>query len=236
MEKIVIHSPTYEFSLLDHMSCNTEVNIQILEPDQVLRLHSRFIGVDPKRMIILELGGDAQWQKAQNFLFIGQEVIVRIIRSNEPKANVLAFKSKIQRVERNLGYWLLIDYPEELQKVALRHQSRLPISLSSAIVPAKDKENSQKDKPLALGALKDISIKGGAFISSGLNIILCEESYLLKVELSSQLDTELVPITIKNILPIEHDDEAFQYGFTINCSQAKAESIVHKLLMCHLLK
>nr|WP_232847099.1 flagellar brake domain-containing protein [Shewanella nanhaiensis] len=219
------------------MSCNTEVNIQILAPDQVIRLQSRFIGVDPKRMIILELGDDYHWQKAQNFLFIGQEIIVRIIRSNEPKANVLAFKSKIQKVEKNLGYWLLIDYPKELQKVALRHQSRIPISLSSVIVPEKgETEKSQKVKPLALGALKDISIKGGAFVSSGLNTIMCEESYLLKVELSTELDTQLVPITIKNILPIEHDDEAFQYGFTINCSQVKAESIVHKLLMCHLLK
>ncbi|MFT5235313.1 MAG: hypothetical protein ACI90A_000676 [Shewanella sp.] len=234
----MVHSPTCQFSYLDHMACSTDVNIQILTSSQVFRLHSRFIGVDPKNSIILELGQDKHWQKAKSFIVLGQELIVRIVKSDEPSANVLAFKSRIQRIETNLGSWLLLDYPTELQNVALRHQSRISINIDSEIISASksDEEGEQSDerKPLALGLLSDISIKGGAFVSSGLNTIICDKSYFLKV-ITYDLKNISIPITIKNVLPIEHDNEAFQYGFVFNFSQQKSEAIVQKIVMSHLL-
>ncbi|MEC4724135.1 flagellar brake protein [Shewanella sp. D64] len=231
----MIHSSSCQFSYLDHMACNTEVNIQIVTSNQIIRLHSRFIGIDPKNSIILELGQDKHWQKANSFIFLGQELIVRIVKSDEPSANVLAFKSKIQRLEKNYGSWLLIDYPTEVQKVALRHQSRISINIGSEIMSAsKGTEDTEEVQPLALGLLSDISLRGGAFVTSGLNTIICDKSYLLKV-ITYDLKTISIPITIKNILPIEHDNEAFQYGFIFNFSQKNSETIVQKIIMSHLL-
>ena len=231
----MIHSTTSQFSYLDHMACSTEVNIQIVTSSQVFRLHSRFIGVDPKNSIILELGQDKHWQKAKSFIVLGQELIVRIVKSDEPSANVLAFKSRIQRIEKNLGSWLLLDYPTELQNVALRHQSRISINIDSEIMSGSNSDEESDDvKPLALGLLSDVSIKGGAFVSSGLNTIICDKSYFLKV-ITYDLKNISIPITIKNVLPIEHDNEAFQYGFVFNFSQQKSEAIVQKIVMSHLL-
>ncbi|GGI93929.1 hypothetical protein GCM10007978_34410 [Shewanella hanedai] len=229
-------SKTYQLSFLDHMSCNTEVNIQVLIPDQVVRLRSRLIGVDPGVTIILELGADEYWHKAKDFMLNGQELIIRIVKSDGADANLLAFKSKIQRIEHNSASWLLIHYPEELQKVALRHQYRIPINIGAEITLADtDNEDDGSEIEAVTGVLRDISIKGGAFVSPWVDTIVSDTDYLLKVVILPDMETIVIPITIRNMVSIKHDENQCQYGFSINSSQEKAEMIVQRLLLCHLL-
>ena len=232
------NTQTYEFSYLDNIACNTEVHMQILTPTQALRLRTRLIGVDPQISIILALGSDKHWQQATDFITQGQDVIIRIVKSDEPDANVIAFRTSIQKLVNSSGRWLLIDYPQELQQVALRQHSRIPIHVESAIRadPTQDGKVSAVAKPLSLGHLSDISIKGGAYISKKTDAIQKGGSYLLQVKIMPDMETLSIPITIKNLIGIEHDKELVQYGFSLNSPQKEAEKFVQKVILNHLLQ
>lgn len=133
IEVILGSSTTYEFSYLNNMPCNTEVTIQVITPTQPIRLRTRLIGVDPHRSIIFALGSDNSWQEARQFFRPGQSIVVRLVNSDEPDANILAFRSSIKKLLNNTESWLIIDYPKALQKVALRQNSRISINLKASI-------------------------------------------------------------------------------------------------------
>ena len=229
---------TYEFSYLDNIACNTEVHMQILTPTQAIRLRTRLVGVDPQISIILALGSDKHWQQAMGFITQGQEVIIRIVKSEEPGANVIAFKTCVQKLINSSGRWLLVDYPQELQQVALRQHSRIPIHVESALraTPNLTGEDSTLAKPLSQGNLSDISIKGGAYICKKTDAIQKGDSYQLQVRTMPDMETLSITITIKNIISIEHDKELSQYGFSLNSPQGEAEFFVQKVILNHLLQ
>lgn len=230
-------SQAYEFSYLDNIACNTEVNIQILTPTQPIRLKTRLIGVDPQVAIILALGSDKNWQQASDFIAQSQGVIIRIVKSDEPDANVIAFRTCIQKLVNSSGRWLLIDYPKEIQKVALRQHSRIPINVESSLKPTSDQVGESNEvAALAPGYLSDISIKGGAFVCKRINTIKKEHSYLLQVKIMPEMETLFMPITVKNILSIEHDKLHTQYGFVLDSPQSEAEIFVQKIILNHLLQ
>lgn len=230
-------SQSYEFSYLDNIACNTEVNIQILTPTQPIRLRTRLIGVDPKVSIILALGSDKNWQQACDFIAQSQGVIIRIVKSDEPDANVIAFRTCIQKLINSSGRWLLVDYPKEIQKVALRQHSRIPINVESSLKCAPTETGEASDpEALAHGNLSDISIKGGAFVCKSVNTIEKERSYLLQVKIMPDMETLFMPITVKNILSIEHDKLHTQYGFVLDGPQSEAEIFVQKVILNHLLQ
>lgn len=225
---------SYELSYLDNIACNTEVNIQVLTPTQPVRLRTRLIGVDPQVSIILALGADKSWQQASDFISLAQGVIVRIVNSEEPDANVIAFRSKIQKLVNSSGRWLLIDYPKEIQKVALRQHSRIPINVESSLRATQELEG--ESNALAQGYLSDISIKGGAFVCGSIETVNKDSAYLLQVKIMPDMETLSIPITVKNSLNIEHDKEHTQYGFVLNCPQSEAEVFVQKVILNHLLQ
>ncbi|MPY26760.1 flagellar brake protein [Shewanella psychropiezotolerans] len=231
-------SQAYEFSYLDNIACNTEVHIQILTPTQPIRLRTRLVGVDPHVSIILALGSDKLWQQASDFIVQDQGVIIRIVKTDEPDANVIAFKTCIQKLINGSGRWLLVDYPKEIQKVALRQHSRISINVESLLRPASSEAsgNSAEAKPLAHGNLSDISIKGGAFVCKNNDTIEKEGNYLLQVKIMPDMETLSMSITVKNAIGIEHDKEQLQYGFIINSPQSEAEIFVQKVILNHLLK
>ncbi len=232
------HSQTYEFSDLDNLACNTEVNIQIPTPTQAIRLRTRIIGVDPNSSVILALGTDKNWQLATEFITQGQGVVIRIIKSDEPEATVLAFRSNISKLLNSAGRWLVIDYPKELQKVALRQHSRIPINVESSMraAPSKEEEDSSEAKPLAHGHLTDISIKGGAFVCKKVESLIKDASHLLQVKIMPEMETLSIPVIIKNALEVENDKAHFQYGFELDSPQSEAEIFVQKVILNHLLQ
>ncbi|WP_076413462.1 flagellar brake protein [Shewanella sp. UCD-KL12] len=231
-------SQTYEFSDLDGIACNTEVNIQIPTPTQAIRLRTRVIGVDPQLSVILALGTDKNWQHATEFITQGQSVVIRIIKSDEPEATVLAFRSNITKLLNSAGRWLVIDYPKALQKVALRQHSRIPIKVESSMraAPLKEGGESAEAKPLAHGHLTDISIKGGAFICKKTDRLIKDGNNLLQVKIMPEMETISIPVTIRNVLEVESDKTHNQYGFELDSPQSEAELFVQKVILNHLLQ
>lgn len=231
-------SQTYEFSDLDSIACNTEVNIQIPTPTQAIRLRTRVIGVDPQSSVILALGTDKHWQHATEFITQGQGVVIRIIKSDEPEATVLAFRSNISKLLNSAGRWLVINYPKELQKVALRQHSRIPIKVESSMraAPLEAGGESSEAKPLAHGHLTDISIKGGAFVCEKTESLVKDGNNLLQVKIMPEMETISIPVTIRNIVEVENDKTLTQYGFELDSPQSEAELFVQKVILNHLLQ
>ncbi|QLE87352.1 MULTISPECIES: flagellar brake domain-containing protein [Shewanella] len=224
---------------LDSISCNTEVNLQVLTPTQAIRLKTRLIGVDSGKAVILALGKDRQWQLASEFITHGQGVVVRIINAEDPEANIVAFRSKILKLLNSAGQWLIIDYPKQLQSVALRQHSRIPIRVEAAIYSTSSNTDVTGDnvsvKPLSRGHLEDISIKGGAYLGEAIAEASADDEYQLQVNIEHAMETLYVPIQIKNIQPIEQAGLC-QYGFCIAESSEDAEQFVQKVILSHLMQ
>jgi len=231
-------STIYEFSYLNSMPCNTEVTIQVVTPSQPIRLRTRLIGVDPHRSLIFALGSDSSWQEAKKFLKPGQSIIVRLVNSDEPDANIIAFRSSIRKLLSSTEPWLIIDYPKALQKVALRQHSRIAINLEASIqvMPVEGSDEVETTQVLSPGQLSNISINGGAFIGKILQEISVETPCLLQVKVLQETETMSIPITIKNIQDIEYGRMRGQYGFELSAEKGETETFVQKVILNHLLQ
>ncbi|MCL1148259.1 PilZ domain-containing protein [Shewanella sp. 10N.261.52.F9] len=214
-----------DFNTLDTLNCNTDVHLQLLTPTQTIRLRSRLIGVDPGRSVILTLGNDKSWQTANPYIRERQSVVIRVVNSDEQDANILAFRSTIQKVVSETGQWLIITYPKELQTVSLRQHSRVPINIKASLISA-----DASDVVLS-GHLKDISIKGGAFAGDARTDFVIDSQFRLKIELDDEVKT--IAVILKN-QQLEAQTGLAQYGFIIDASAEETEDLVQKVVLQHL--
>ncbi|QQX80624.1 flagellar brake protein [Shewanella sp. KX20019] len=217
-----------DFNTLDNLTCNTEVHLQILTPTQAIRLRSKLIGVDCGRSIILAHGNDKAWQAAAPFIRERQSIIMRVVNSDEHDANILAFRSRIQKIVSVVGSWIIIDYPQALQTVALRQHARIPINVAASLVCTTSGE------VISHGDLRDISIKGGAFVGEKIEGFKLDSQYLLQVNLDEQNETIETLVTVKNQQDAESPSEQFQYGLILEAEHDETENMLQKIILHHL--
>jgi hypothetical protein len=211
---------------LDSMPCNTAAQVQVLTATPPVRLKTNLIGVDPGYSIILAMKTDVEWLAIKKCLHEGQGVVVRLMSSNETKAQIVAFRSNIQKVITICGRWLVLDYPNQMQEVALRKHSRIPIQIQSSIL------SKNSESLLSYGNLIDISIEGCAFL--GETITNCEigQSYQLQIQFAATQLSEPVPILLKSI--IETDSSKKKYGFAFNKKDKRMTTFIQGVLFHHL--
>ncbi|MCL1056596.1 flagellar brake protein [Shewanella gelidimarina] len=219
-----------DFNALDNLTCNTEVHLQILTPTQAIRLRSKLIGVDSGRSIILAHGNDKAWLAAAPFVREHQSVIMRVVNSDEHDANILAFRSRIQKIISVVGRWIIIDYPKALQTVALRQHSRVPINVTANLVCTTTRN------VVSHGNLRDISIKGGAFVGDEIEGFELGRQYLLQVDLEGQDDSIETLVTLKNQQDAEGQTGQIQYGLILETEHDETEKMVQKVILHHLLQ
>ncbi|MGS0681507.1 flagellar brake domain-containing protein [Shewanella sp. 125m-7] len=215
-----------DFNTLDTINCGTEVHLQLLTATQTIRLRSRLIGVDPGRSVILALGNDKVWQGASAYIRERQSVVVRVVNSDEQDATILAFRSTIQQVVSAAGRWLIITYPKELQTVSLRQHSRVPINIKASLLALECAD------VISSGYLKDISIKGGAFVGKARSDFIVDSQFRLEVELDGELKT--IAVTLKNQQELESQPGLAQYGFALDAEAEATEELVQKVVLQHL--
>ncbi len=220
---------TEEFASLNTIACNTEVHLQILTPTNPIRLRTRLIGVDPNNSIILAIGDDRAWQKAKDFIQDAQGVIVRLLNSDDPNANILAFRTNINGVYTAAGRWLTLKYPAELQKVVLRQHSRIPVNIGAQLL------DIETDEAISEGQLIDISITGGGYVGKALADEAKDKDVVLKLNaLDDTQNTITMQIKIRNQQLTDAENMLFQYGFTLNNQKDEAEQFVQKVILAHL--
>ncbi|GIU29869.1 flagellar brake protein [Shewanella schlegeliana] len=215
-----------DFSTLDNLACNTEVHLQLLTPTKTIRLRSRLIGVDPGRAVILAHGNDKAWRGSSAFITDKQSVIIRVVNSDEQDASILAFRSNIHQIITVVGRWIVIRYPKELQTVSLRQHSRIPINICASLTTI------DSDETISTGYLRDISIKGGAFVSEARGHFNVDSQYRLKMDFNGE--EESISITIKNQQELDPSSRLAQYGFTLDADEEKSERLVQQIILQHL--
>jgi hypothetical protein len=217
-----------EFEYLDFMPCNTEVNIDILTQNKPIRLKTKLIGVHCKKYIILELGQDKNWKLANGYIIENTSVIVRILNGFDPNANVVAFRSNISKLMTPLHNWIVIYYPKELEKVALRQSGRLPVSIPSLL--SQGGSNKEPSECTLEGDLIDISIKGGGFIGTENNKISLEDKCTLTLLDKSNGESIYIVVIIKNRQVLDAENKLIQYGFILDSDYNTAEIFVQKII------
>ncbi|ABO25448.1 flagellar brake domain-containing protein [Shewanella loihica] len=225
-----------DLAYLNRINCNTEAQLQILTPLRPIRLKTRLIGIDPDNAIILALGQDKYWQAAQDYITQGQGVVVRLINSDDPEANILAFRSQIKTLLNNAGRWLVVKYPKVLQSVALRQHCRIPVNLAASI--HERTAESHSTHVCSSGFLQDISVKGGAYIGDEIEGGALNQGYRLQVKFGQSLETLSVPILLKNIQPPGVGRSQYQYGFILDESQDEETlgDFAQKVIINHLMQ
>lgn len=216
----------YLINDLDSIPCNTDVQVQVLTATNPIRLKTSLIGVDPGYSIILAMKTDAEWLSIKKYLNEGQCIVVRLMSSNETKAQIVAFRSNIQKIITICGRWLVIDYPIQVQEVALRKHSRIPIQIQSSILS----ENSES--LLSSGNLSDISIEGCGFLSEPITNCEIGQSYQLQIQFAPTQLSENVPILLKSITEIDSGKK--KYGFAFNKEDKKITTFIQEILFHHL--
>lgn len=217
-----------EFEHLDFMPCNTEVYIEILTQNKPIRLKTRLIGIHSPKTIILEFGQDKNWTLAKRYIFENASVIVRILNSFDPNAHVVAFRSTISKLMTPLHNWIVIYYPKNLEKIALRQSGRLPVNIPSVLSQSRsDKEQSEYSLE---GHLVDISIKGGGFIGTDNNDINLENKCTLTLLEESNDEAINIIVIIKNRQVLNAAHKLIQYGFTLDSDHNTAELFVQKII------
>lgn len=194
------------FAIFDHVPCNTEVHLQLLTPTSPIRLRTHLIGIHPGKAVLLECGMDKHWLAAKPYIKEERSVIVRLLNSGDPSAQVFAFRSNINRLMSSTYSWIVLDYPKNLERVALRQHSRIHVNVMA--------ELCTKDGQLCCskGHIGDISIKGGAFIGTDLGHSAVEQEFYLKISDNKTGEPFFLPVTIKNENVIDADHRLAQYG------------------------
>lgn len=219
---------TTDFNYIDNIPCNTGVNLQILTATHPIRLKTRLIGIDPNMSVILAMNNDQDWLSAKNFIREGQGAIVRMVNRDEPEANIVAFRTHVQKIMSICGRWLVLDYPKQLQKVALRNYSRISIHVECVIID----EKSQSE--LSRGYLHDISINGCAFIGELIKGCTVESRYQLQVKFAEIQFSMLVPITVKNIKYEYINTVKKQYGLVFDANNQETQDFIQQVILYHL--
>lgn len=221
-----------EFDYLDSIPCSTEIHLQILTPARPIRLKTRLIGVHSHKALIIETGQDKHWLNAKNYIHEGRSVIARIFNTDDPNAHVIAFRSTIVKIMSALHGWIIIDYPDTLEKVALRQFSRIQVNIGSMLHQSPnvvDKSTSLSSE----GHLADISIQGAGFIGTDMGENCVGETFLLTVVSEGDNNTT-TKITIKNRQLIDMTNQLAHYGLVLDAPQEDAEQFVQKVILRHL--
>jgi hypothetical protein len=214
-----------KYSYLNKIACDTEVHLQIITPTKPVRLKTRLIGVDPNMSVILAMGNNSDWVSAKQYVREGQKVIVRLMNTDQPNANLVAFQSNIQKLMSIAGRWLVLDYPKELQQVPLRKDQRLPIHIEAQLI------NPETKKVCSKGFLSDLSIHGCAFIGEPLQKISVSEKYLLQVSITDEVKSIL--ILIKNSSKADKQRNLVQYGGVLQGDEQQLKLFVEPLLISY---
>lgn len=217
-----------QFEYLDFMPCNTEVNIDVLTQNKPIRLKTKLIGVHCKKYIILEFGQDKNWKLASRYIIENASVIVRMLNNFDPNAHVVAFRSNISKLMTPLHNWIVIYYPKELEKVALRQSGRLPVSIPSLL--SQGGSNKEQSECSLEGDLVDISIKGGGFIGTEKNKINLEDKCTLTLVEKSDGEAIYIIVIIKNRQVLDAENKLIQYGFILDSDCNTSEAFVQKII------
>ncbi|GLS89219.1 hypothetical protein GCM10007916_02860 [Psychromonas marina] len=215
--------PENKCSYLNKIACATEVHLQIITPTKPIRLKTRLIGVDPNMSVILSMGNNSEWLAAKQYIREGQKVIVRLMNTEQPNANIVAFQSNIQKLMSIAGRWLVLDYPKELQQVPLRKDQRLPIHIEAKLLDPETK------KVCSAGFLSDLSIQGCAFIGEAITQASSSEKYLLQVPISDNIKSTI--IVIKNRKKVDMQSGYMQYGGVLEGDEDTLKLFVEPLLI-----
>ncbi|QSX40817.1 PilZ domain-containing protein [Shewanella cyperi] len=224
------HSTPDDFERFDSVPCNTEVYLQLLTPTQPIRLRTRLIGIHSRRAVLLEFGSDRHWLAAKPYIKEDRGVIVRLLNSDDPSGHVFAFRSTISRIMSAMYQWIVLDYPRDLEQLALRQHSRLQVN-----VPAQLQANDSTHK-VSDGHICDISIGGGAFIGKDLGEDCVDKHYSLKFTDDRDGRSTVLPVTIKNQQFIDAENNLTHYGLVLNCSQQETEALVQRVILRHLIQ
>jgi len=193
-----------KYHYLNKIACESEVYLQIMAPTKAVRLKTRLIGVDPNMSVIVSMGNNAEWVAAKEQIREGQKVIVRIMSTAQPEANLLAFQTKIQKVMSIAGRWMVLDYPQEVQQVPLRQDQRLSMHIDATLL------NPESKKVCSKGFLSDISVNGCAFVGEPIVKAQLSEKYIL--QLTSANDNKSIIVVIKNSKKADALGNLMQYG------------------------
>tara|TARA_R110001583_G_scaffold42029_2_gene133613 strand:- start:16596 stop:17273 length:678 start_codon:yes stop_codon:yes gene_type:complete len=211
-----------KYTYLNRIACETEVHLQIVTPTQAIRLKTRLIGVDPNMSVIIAMPSTSEWLAAKQYIREGQKVIVRLMSTEHPDASLVAFQSNIQKLMSVAGRWLLLDYPKEVQQLALREHRRLPVHIRAKLL---DPANEQV---CSSGHLNDLSVHGGGFIGERLKPTLKDKKYILQVVIDGEKKS--VPVVIKNSKNAAKSGELVKYGVVIEADKEISKTFVESLL------
>lgn len=211
------------YAYLNKIACGTEVHLQIITATQPVRLKTRLIGVDPSMSVIVAMGSSGEWISAKQYIREGQKVIVRLISTEQPDANIVAFESNIQKLMSIAGRWLLIDYPTIVQQLPLRQSLRLPVHIAAKLLHIESK------KMCTSGFLNDLSIHGGAFIGEVIKQPLAHKQYILQLIICGEKKSILV--SIKNTKKVDNNGNVIQYGVILEGEDKVIKQFVEPLLI-----
>lgn len=216
------------YAYLNKIACETEAHLQIITATQPVRLKTRLIGVDPNMSVIIAMGNSGEWLSSKQYIREGQKVIVRLMSTEHPDANLVAFKTNIQKLMSITGRWLVLDYPKEVQQLPLRKHLRLPVHISAKLLHPETKKTSSS------GFLSDLSVLGGAFVGDPIKQPSADKKYILQV--ISEGEKKSMLIVIKNTKKAEFKGNLVQYGVVIEGDEKESKRFVEPLLIDSLFK
>lgn len=216
-----------KYHYLNKIACKTEVHLQIITPTQAVRLKTHLIGVDEDMSVIIAMGSDSEWIAAKQYIREGQKVIVRLISTDQPDANLIAFQTQIQKLMSVAGRWLLLDYPQEVQQLSLRQHLRLPVHIEAKLLHPETKETASS------GFLSDLSMLGGAFVGESIKLASIDKKYILQLLVEGEKKS--IFIAIKNSKRTDKQGNIVQYGLVIEGDKRLSKQFVEPLFIGSLL-
>ncbi|MDA7746207.1 flagellar brake protein [Psychromonas sp.] len=216
-----------KFNYLNKVHCAEVVHLQIITATKPIRLKTRLIGVDPNMSVILAFGSDASWEKALPLIKEGNPVVARIFSNEQQQANIIAFRTTIQKIMTITGRWLVLSYPKSIESVELRQHLRISVHIEANVL------DEAINTTLASGILSDISIRGCAFISDNKTQLTLNSVYRLSIKIDDEV-MELA-VELKNIQNGANEGQ-FQYGLVFTAPEEEREENIQQLLLHHLQK
>lgn len=200
----------------------SSVDLQVLTGLKTYRLHTRLVGLDGVRSVLLAYGKGGEWPKAEQYLQSCQPVVLHIL--NETGfCQVLAFRSEIETVIQAPRKLISITFPRTLELARLRQVTRVELHEECELLWRTEPVPAPPNKRMA--AVKDLSMTG-CKVSAKLSDSIPKGT---QIQLKSAIWNSHLSGTVCNVRHCESGVK--HYGIEFTNLTPPMESLVGQLML-----
>lgn len=204
------------------MRPGTPIDLQISAENITKRVRSEFVGMDGTRCIILCFPDEVKWGSLSDFIFTGNNFVVRYILEDDT-GEIIAFKVKVILVLSQPSPLIFTSFPLAIQSHDLRSEQRAQTCMAVTLYDAKG------NRELCNYLVRDISLKGCRI---SINRTVRNRPQIKQTILISFKDASGTEFLLSGtVMNSKSDEVKYYYGIKFDSSEHEVGQLLKKMML-----